>query len=253
MQVQGELESRIKQTKKKYRNPFQGLAHIYRHEGVHGVQQGLAAGIAYQFSMNGTRLGLYPLVKRMLGATDPNVNGFFVRNLLAGAITGGAGAFVGSPFSMVKVRLQVQAGGVGKARHDYRGVMHALYTVGRNEGIMGLFQGASAAVPRVMIGSAAQLSTYDSAKEFLINTGYFPRHSPLTHFVGSSISGIAVVLTMNPLDVISTRLYNQNTDPILKTRMYSGPIDCAAKLLKSEGFGGFYKVHDLFLSFLLFA
>lgn len=46
-------------------------------------------------------------------------------------------------------------------------MMHALLVIHRQHGIMGLWRGSGAAVPRVGVGSAAQLSTFSVTKEFI--------------------------------------------------------------------------------------
>lgn len=48
-------------------------------------------------------------------------------------------------------------------------MIHALAAIYREHGILGLWRGSSAAVPRVSVGSAAQLSTFSSAKELVID------------------------------------------------------------------------------------
>lgn len=50
-----------------------------------------------------------------------------------------------------------------------QGMTHALVAIYRNHGILGLWRGSSAAVPRVSVGSAAQLSTFSSSKELVID------------------------------------------------------------------------------------
>lgn len=55
------------------------------------------------------------------------------------------------------------------------------------------------------------------------------------------LSGILVIICMTPLDVVSTRLYNQGVDAKGKGLIYSGLIDCIKKIFQSEGFFGFYK------------
>lgn len=49
------------------------------------------------------------------------------------------------------------------------------------------------------------------------------------------VAGLVVTTAMNPLDVISTRLYTQGTGV---TERYKGPLDCAAKTVRTEGFRG---------------
>ena len=67
----------------------------------------------YQVFMNGTRLGCYPTAKRLLRDDGSESMANVARGVCAGAVTGGMGAVVGSPFFMVKCRLQgCEAAGV---------------------------------------------------------------------------------------------------------------------------------------------
>lgn len=50
---------------------------------------------------------------------------------------------------------------------------HAITDVVRNEGIWGMTRGMNASILRVMIGSAAQLSSYSSCKAAVLGTGLF--------------------------------------------------------------------------------
>jgi solute carrier family 25, member 34/35 len=68
---------------------------------VPGLQGGLAPALLYQLSMNGTRLGLYEPMKRLIGA-DKDKNSV-AKKVLAGGSCGVLSAIVGSPFFMIKV------------------------------------------------------------------------------------------------------------------------------------------------------
>lgn len=50
-----------------------------------------------------------------------------------------------------------------------QGMIHALKVIYRQHGILGLWRGSSAAIPRVSIGSATQLSTFSSSKELVVD------------------------------------------------------------------------------------
>ena len=65
-----------------------------------------------------------------------------------------------------------------------------------------------------------------------------------SNIIGATLSGFVVAIVINPLDVVSTRMYNQ---PNLK-RIYSGYFDCVMKILKTEGIAAFYK--GLFAQYL---
>ncbi|XP_014254216.1 solute carrier family 25 member 35-like isoform X2 [Cimex lectularius] len=143
-----------------------------------------------------------------------------------------------------KIRLQSQANksiAVGY-QHEAKNTFGILNSVYREGGITGLWRGVIGSVPRICVGSASQLTAFYVSKEFLANNKYFVIHSGLLNtFVSSMIGGIFVAITMGPLDVISTRLYNQGITKDGKGILYNGYFDCVTKIWKTEGFKGFYK------------
>ena len=108
-------------------------------------------------------------------------------------------------------------------------------------GIIGLWRGASGAVLRVSVGSAAQLSTFSITKDFIEQRNVFKKDSFFLGVAASFCSSFVVCLAMTPFDVVSTRLYNQGIDKSGKGLLYSGPFDCIAKIFKQERILGFYK------------
>lgn len=101
-------------------------------------------------------------------------------------------------------------------------------------------KGVDAAAIRVASGSSVQLPSYDFCKRLLLESGVFEDNS-ITHFSASLVSGIMVVLAMNPFDVVSTRIYNEKNDSKGKGSLYTGPINCFIQTLKTEGIQGLYK------------
>ena len=96
-------------------------------------------------------------------------------------------------------------------------------------------------MPRVSVGSAAQLSSFSKAKEEIASREIFQEGSVFIPLTASMVGSVVVVLAMTPFDVISTRLYNQNVTSDGRGTMYSGFRDCGFKIFRSEGFIGFYK------------
>ena len=143
----------------------------------------------------------------------------------------------------MKTHLQAEATetiAVG-TQHHHKGVYSALRTILAEHGIMGLWRGVTGAMPRVSVGSAAQLSSFSKAKEVIINREIFSEGSILVPFSASMIGSVAVVFAMTPFDVISTRLYNQGVTHNGHGVLYNGFVDCASKIFRKEGFIGFYK------------
>lgn len=242
IQLQGELRARGHYTVH-YRNVFHAFYAIGKHDGLRALQSGLSPALWYQFFMNGTRLGAYHIMEDLHLTKNSNGSVNVGRSILAGATAGCIGAFVGSPFYLVKVQLQAQSAApiaVGY-QHHHEGMMPALTRIYRKEGVRGLWRGANAALLRVSSGSAMQLTTFSKIKSHINHLAIFRERSWLEALVASSASGVVVVATMTPFDVCCTRLYNQPTDATGKGVLYSNVLDCFVKVFKAEGLMGFYK------------
>nr|XP_044625688.1 solute carrier family 25 member 34 isoform X2 [Equus asinus] len=145
--------------------------------------------------------------------------------------------------SKVKTQLQAQtvaAMAVGH-QHHHQSVLGALETIWRQQGLAGLWRGVGGAVPRVTVGSAAQLATFASAKAWVQEQQWLPEDSWLVALAGGMISSIAVVAVMTPFDVVSTRLYNQPVDRAGRGQLYGGLTDCMVKIWQQEGPLALYK------------
>ncbi|CAL1573645.1 unnamed protein product [Knipowitschia caucasica] len=242
MQLQGELRSRGTY-QVYYRNVFHAFYTIGKVDGLAGLQKGLAPGLVYQFFMNGVRLGSYAVIESSgyIHNSDGKVS--TLRTTVAGAVSGVVGAVMGSPVYLVKTHLQSQSTSSIAVGHQYKhqGMVHALRAIYKDHGVLGLWRGSSAAVPRVSVGSAAQLSTFSSSKELVLELQVFPKNSWLVPLSAGMISSVVVVLAMTPLDVVSTRLYNQPVDHRGTGQLYKGFADCFSQTLKKEGPLGLYK------------
>lgn len=150
--------------------------------------------------LNGCRLGFYePLRKGVTTAVfkDANVQSLGI-NIFSGAASGILGAAAGSPFFLVKTRLQSYSPSMPVGtQHGYINAVDGLRKIGHNEGIRGLYRGVGAAMVRTGFGSSVQLPTYFFAKRRLI------RHlgmseGPGLHLASSAVSGFVVCCVMHP-------------------------------------------------------
>ncbi|XP_074883794.1 solute carrier family 25 member 34 isoform X4 [Buteo buteo] len=162
LQLQGEL-----QPPGTYPRPYRGVLRavgaVCRADGLRGLQKGLAAGLLYQGLMNGVRFYCYS------HAEDAGWTGYPGGTVAAGAVAGAVGAFVGSPAYLVKTHLQAQtlaAVAVGH-QHNHESISGAFKSIYKQHGVAGLWRGVTGAVPRVAVGSAAQLATFTSAKDWV--------------------------------------------------------------------------------------
>ena len=237
MQLQGEMHAGAA---KVYTNPIQAVGVIFKNEGMRGLQKGLSSAYIYQIALNGSRLGFYEPIRRLLNNTFyPNIESHKVQNIginvAAGASSGIIGAVVGSPLFLIKTRMQSYSNAIhiGQQTH-YTSVFNGLSTIFRNEGFKGLYRGVDAAILRTGVGSSVQLPIYNICKNFFLKNDILNDGTAL-HLLSSTISGFGVAVVMNPWDVVLTRVYNQ------KGNLYKGPIDCFVKTVKAEGFSALYK------------
>ncbi|EEP80126.1 mitochondrial oxaloacetate transport protein [Uncinocarpus reesii 1704] len=145
----------------------------------------------YQVLLNGCRLGFYEPLRECLTSVlykDSNYQSLGV-NIFSGAASGILGAAAGSPFFLVKTRLQsfspfLPVGTQHKYKHSFDG----LRQIYGNEGVRGLYRGVGAAMVRTGFGSSVQLPTYFFAKRRLIkHLGM--EDGPGLHLASSACSG----------------------------------------------------------------
>ncbi|OBT77039.1 hypothetical protein VF21_02962 [Pseudogymnoascus sp. 05NY08] len=236
MQLQGELQGKAQQPKL-YKGPIHGVTVIVRNEGLRGIYRGIGAAYIYQVLLNGCRLGFYePLrataTKVVYG--DSTVQSLGV-NVFSGASSGILGAAAGSPFFLIKTRLQSFSPmrPVG-TQHKYKNALDGFRSIYGTEGLRGLYRGVGAAMVRTGFGSSVQLPTYFFAKRRLVKH-FGMEEGPALHLASSTASGFVVCCVMHPPDTIMSRMYNQNGN------LYKGVYDCLAKTVRTEGFLAIYK------------
>ncbi|KAI0257417.1 oxaloacetate carrier [Lactifluus subvellereus] len=246
LQLQGEL---VKGGGEKvYRNVFDVFAKTWRNEGIRGVQRGLPPAYAYQTLLNGSRLGFYEPIRRatnqLVGLSVKEQNP--VTSVFAGAASGVVGAILGNPLFLIKARMQAYSPAlpVG-AQHYYKSSWDALKTIYQRERFPGLVRGVDAAILRTSMGSSVQLPTYNWTKNQLVSRGFLPPGSIWTYLASSSVSGVCVLVMMQPADTTLTRMYNQPTTRLPNGKivgtLYKNPIDCIWKTVTTEGPLALYK------------
>ncbi len=221
------------------------LRSIWKWEGVSGIYRGLQPAYIYQILMNGVRFGTYEPLRLELGREVKRISGAqeWVQvpcNIISGATAGVLGATIGSPFNLIKTRLQSFSPHFSTGyQHNYAGLIDAIRRIYSSpEGISGFYHGISAAMVRTAVGSAVQLSSYDFCKSLALPLGIAQGNIGV-HFIAALTSGLLVCTAMNPFDVIMTRLFNQSS--VRGEKLYRGLWDCAVKTIRVEGFRAMFK------------
>lgn len=197
--------------------------------------------------LNGCRLGFYEpirthanslvLTRSFSNSHDPASTSLqnLPINIFAGASSGIIGAMLGSPFFLVKTRLQSYSPflPVG-TQHKYTSAWDGLRTIYTTEGVKGIYRGVGPAMVRTGFGSSVQLPTYFFAKRRL-QRHLAMEEGPALHLMSSACSGFVVCCVMHPPDTVMSRMYNQTGN------LYSGAFDCLFRTIKTEGPLAVYK------------
>lgn len=229
------------------------------------------------------RLGMYDTVK---GAYQKNLNENpdslnVLGRVLAGMTTGAMAVIIGQPTEVVKIRFQGQKRIPGTSL-KYTSTPATYREIGREEGIRGLWKGATPNIGRTAVVNVSEIVCYDIVKDCLIVYGQM-RDNIYCHFTAAVVAGtskllinfdyyqllsshlngmtfncfviyllgwnfgvgFAATIFASPVDVIKTRYMNSPKG------QYAGAIDCTMRMAKQEGFTAFYKGFIFKLSFFL--
>ncbi|XP_044253546.1 mitochondrial uncoupling protein 4 [Tribolium madens] len=243
LQIQGEVANTkdAKMVKAPYRGLFRTAVGIVTEEGFLKLWQGVHAALYRHLFYSGTRIVTYKHLKDKF--FDSSTEQYFPvwKSALCGVSAGAFAQYIASPADLLKVQLQME----GKRKimglaPRVNGLYDAFRKTVRTAGVRGLWKGSVPNVQRAALVNLGDLTTYDSAKRFIMrNTTLEDNH--LVHCLASSMAGLVAALMGTPADVIKTRVMNQPMDEHGKGLLYKSSIDCLKKSVKNEGFGALYK------------
>uniref|UniRef100_A0AC35TMP0 Mitochondrial carrier protein n=1 Tax=Rhabditophanes sp. KR3021 TaxID=114890 RepID=A0AC35TMP0_9BILA len=156
-------------------------------------------------------------------------------DFVAGWISGGIGLLIGHPFDTVKTRLQTIS--------TFRSPLHTFITTIKQENIHGLYKGMAGPFLSIGFQNSLLFSGYGWTLKYMHpNIEKMDKNSlPMYEIVGASMVGTCMQLVPGiPIENIKTKLQVQRT--LLNTKAsFSGPVNCATKLLRHKGLRGLYE------------
>jgi solute carrier family 25 (adenine nucleotide translocator) protein 4/5/6/31 len=103
-----------------------------------------------------------------------------------------------------------------------------------------LYNGYTPSVAGIIAYRGAQFGLNDTIMSFNPYAKDFGVVAIVSKFIVAQIAVTASGLVAYPFDTVRRRIQMESDKPAEK-RIYKGNLDCAAKVLKTEGFGGMYK------------
>lgn len=214
---------------------------LVRSEGGTALFKGLPPALLRQSSYGSMRYGLYTPIRDALGvdATLPKSKTPLWKKIVAGGGAGAIASAIANPTDLVKVRMQTDGmlqGATGELLpKKYHGVRHCFLSIIREEGVLDLWRGIGPTMGRATVLAAAELSSYDEIKMQLRRHDVVRGDGLLLHTLTASAAGFISTVASSPFDVVKSRVMGQPVDASGRGLLYSGMIDCFAKLATREG------------------
>lgn len=165
-----------------------------------------------------------------------------------GMLSGATASAISTPVEVSMVRMYndgASSAAKGGTSRGYRNIADALYRIGRDEGVRGLWAGAGPTIVRSMVVNCVQLGVYDAAKERILKSSVTKGQDSVgVHLVASTVSGFCYSVATLPIDSAKTRMQNQhrNKDGTLP---YRNLMHAIVKVGSEEGVLSLFKGYVL--------
>ncbi|XP_065340668.1 mitochondrial uncoupling protein 4 [Cloeon dipterum] len=237
LQIQGERGG----THGKYRGMWATAGGIIREEGFFKLWCGMTPAIYRHMVYSGVRIVTFEFLRDSVMSKDPDGSFPIWKSAMSGVIAGALAQLLANPADLVKVHIQME----GKRRlmgepPRVFGTWHAFTEIVKKGGVRGLWKGSVPNVQRAALVNLGDLTTYDTAKRFILTHTNLP-DTYVTHTLSSGCAGLVAATMGTPADVIKTRIMNQPTDAKGNGLLYKGSIDCLMKTVQNEGMFALYK------------
>lgn len=224
------------QTQRKFTGIWHCIRTTVKNEGVNGFYKGMSMPVTTVSVSSSVVFGTYrnvlQFLRQLRGSSldSPNAK---LDIFLSGMAGGVAQVSVMSPADIVKVRLQCQMvpyQGSDAHKPKYRGPVHCLLTIAREEGVLGLYKGAQALALRDGPSFATYFLTYNLICEKLSPPGT-SRPEWWVVLLAGGLSGMCGWCIGTPMDLIKARLQMDG----MGEQRYRGFFHCISHSVRTEG------------------
>ncbi|CAG8582204.1 6228_t:CDS:2 [Ambispora gerdemannii] len=211
--VAGLLAGGVEATITLFKGPIDCAVTTVRTQGIFALYRGLSALV----------------IGTAAKAGDENGNVSGPKSMLAGLGAGMTEAItVVTPTETIKTKLIHDQ---NKSQPQYKGLVHGIKTIVKNEGFGGIYRGVFPVMMRQGANQAVRFSTYSTLKqEYQKYSGPGQPLPWLVTFGIGSIAGIVTVYTTMPLDVVKTKMQGLHAKELYRTSFH-----CFWKVIKDDG------------------
>jgi len=224
---------------KQYKGIIDCFVRIPKEQGFLSFWRGNLANVIRYFPTQALNFAFKDIYKQIfLGGVDKNTQfwRYFAGNLASGGAAGASSLCIVYPLDFARTRLAADIG-KGPADRQFSGLGDCLKKTFKSDGLFGMYRGFGVSVQGIIIYRAAYFGFFDTAKGMLPN----PKTTPflVSWAIAQTVTTVAGIASY-PFDTVRRRMMMQAGRKKADV-MYTGTLDCWAKIAKNEGTGAFFK------------
>jgi len=207
---------------------------VYQEQGFKAFWRGNFTNVLRYFPTQAFNFAFKDSIKKLFPKADPKKEfaKFFAINMASGGLAGAGSLCIVYPLDYARTRL---ASDVGKGPRDFNGLWDCLKKTAQGpKGFLGLYNGFGVSVIGIIPYRGVYFGLFDSFKE----KNPFKNDPSILRPVSTFAIAQAVAITAGyasyPFDTVRRRLQMQSEKPKDKW-IYSGTLNCFAKVFKEEG------------------
>ncbi|KAI9271921.1 mitochondrial carrier domain-containing protein [Phascolomyces articulosus] len=236
IQVQAKHDGLDDKEQEHYNSALDGIKQIMSKEGVAGLYAGLGSSLLGTASTNFTYFYCYSLVRDFYNKNYNPGGGTLsaAMELLLGAAAGAMTTLVTTPIAVLTTRQQTLPS------NERQGIFGTAATIMAEEGIAGLWKGIRPSLI-LCVNPAITYGSFEKMKQFVLETLQM-QMTPGVNFIVGAISKTLATIVTYPYIMAKVRLqWKPSKDIQDKVDPYKSAGDVLARVLKQDGFFGWYK------------
>jgi solute carrier family 25 (adenine nucleotide translocator) protein 4/5/6/31 len=219
---------------KKYTGIVDCFVRVTKEEGVKALWRGNLANVIRYFPTQALNFAFKDTYKKWFCPYNPKTDPwkFFLGNLASGGAAGASSLLFVYPLDFARTRLAADVKGSGE--RQFNGLGDCIMKIFKSDGPIGLYRGFGVSVLGIIVYRACYFGGYDTGKRVILKD---TKNVFVKFLFAQCVTGLSGLVSY-PLDTVRRRLMMQSGSA---EKMYTGTLDCFAKIAAKEGTKGFFK------------